>query len=121
MLIAGTIPDRSLPLVHGTVSRAGDYLVVDGQKIPRLQGTGVMISGGYLPAGGTADVYLDGKLDRKIDVFSDSDGPRGGNAIWHTWGLKNGKHTVRVVVSGEPFRDSKGTQIAIDDAIIFRR
>jgi NAD(P)H-hydrate repair Nnr-like enzyme with NAD(P)H-hydrate dehydratase domain len=44
MLIAGTIPDRSLPLVHGTVSRSGDYLVVDGHRIPRLQGTGVMIS-----------------------------------------------------------------------------
>ena len=80
-----------------------------------------MISGGYLPAGGTADVYLDGKLDRKIDVFSDSDGARGGNAIWHTWGLKNGKHTVRLVVRGEPFRDSRGAEISIDDAILFRR
>jgi NAD(P)H-hydrate repair Nnr-like enzyme with NAD(P)H-hydrate dehydratase domain len=44
MLIAGTIPDRSLPLVHGTVSRSGDHLVVEGHRIPRLQGTGVMIS-----------------------------------------------------------------------------
>jgi hypothetical protein len=85
-----------------------------------FEGTGVMICGGYLPTGGTADVYLDGKLDRKIDVFSDADGPRGGNAIWHTWGLKNGKHTVRLVVRGEPFADSKGTEISIDDAIVFR-
>ena len=34
--------------------------------------------------------------------------------------LKPGKHTVRVVVRGEPYGDSKGTNISIDDAILFR-
>ncbi|MBI4874509.1 MAG: ADP-ribosylglycohydrolase family protein [Acidobacteria bacterium] len=86
-----------------------------------FDGAGIMISGSYLPAGGTADVYLDGKLDRRIDVYSDGDGARGGNAIWHAWGLKNGNHTVRLVVRGEPFRESKGSEISIDDAIVFRR
>jgi len=92
----------------------------DAEATLTFDGTGVMISGGYLPTGGTADVYLDGKLDRRIDAFSDSDGTRGGNAIWHTWGLKNGKHMVRLVVRGEPFRDSKGTEIAIEEGILFR-
>ena len=44
MLIAGTIPDENLPLVHGKVTRSGDYLSVDGHQILRFQGTGAMIS-----------------------------------------------------------------------------
>jgi NAD(P)H-hydrate repair Nnr-like enzyme with NAD(P)H-hydrate dehydratase domain len=44
MLISGTIPDKNLPLVHGKVGRSGDYLVVDGRRVPRFQGTGAMIS-----------------------------------------------------------------------------
>jgi hypothetical protein len=92
----------------------------DAEATLAFQGSGVMISGAYLPAGGTADVYLDGKLNRRIDVYSDGDGARAGNAVWHTWGLKNRQHTVRLVVRGEPFRDSKGTNISIDDAIVFR-
>ena len=93
----------------------------DSEASIEFQGRGVVISGSYLPTGGTADVYLDGKLDRRIDVYSDNDGVReGNNAIWHTWGLKNGKHSVRLVVRGEPFRDSKGSAVSIDDAIIFR-
>ena len=44
MLIVGTIPDKKLPLIQGKVSRSGDYLVVNGQQIPRFQGTSAMIS-----------------------------------------------------------------------------
>ena len=85
-----------------------------------FQGTGVIVSGAYLNTGGTADVYLDGKLDRTVDAYSDGEGQRRGESLWHMTNLKNGKHTVRVVVRGEPFRDSKGSEISIDDAILFR-
>jgi NAD(P)H-hydrate repair Nnr-like enzyme with NAD(P)H-hydrate dehydratase domain len=44
LLIAGTIPDKNLPLTVGIVSTDGDYLTVDGHRFPCMQGTGAMIS-----------------------------------------------------------------------------
>ena len=43
ILIAGTIPMKDLPLVMGKVSAEGELLVVDGHRIPCIQGTGAMI------------------------------------------------------------------------------
>jgi hypothetical protein len=85
-----------------------------------FEGTGVVLVGPYLPTGGKADVYLDGKLDRQIDVYPDEDRGKQGESIWHTFGLKNTKHNVRLVVSGEPYPGSKGTDIGIDNLIVFR-
>ena len=44
MLIAGTVPVSNLPLISGKVSREGDYLVVEGNRISCTQGTGAMVS-----------------------------------------------------------------------------
>ena len=44
MLIVGTIPDRDFPLIFGQVRREGDYLMADGRRFSRVQGTGAMMS-----------------------------------------------------------------------------
>jgi NAD(P)H-hydrate repair Nnr-like enzyme with NAD(P)H-hydrate dehydratase domain len=44
MIIAGTVPIKEIPLIHGEVTADGDFLVVDGHRIPRTQGTGIMLS-----------------------------------------------------------------------------
>ena len=44
MLLFGTVPDKNLPLTYGQVRQEGDYLLADGQRFPRTQGTGAMIS-----------------------------------------------------------------------------
>ncbi len=44
MLIAGTVPVRDLPLTEGKVESLGEFLVVDGHRIPCTQGTGALIS-----------------------------------------------------------------------------
>jgi NAD(P)H-hydrate repair Nnr-like enzyme with NAD(P)H-hydrate dehydratase domain len=44
LLIAGTIPDKNLPLTMGEVASDGDSLVVEGRRFPCMQGTGAMIS-----------------------------------------------------------------------------
>ena len=76
--------------------------------------------GPYLPTGGKADVYLDGKLDRTIDVYPDEDHTKLSEAVWHAFGLAAGKHIVRIVARGEPYPGSKGAEIQIEDAVIFR-
>ena len=57
-----------------------------------FEGTGVMIVGPYLQNGGTADIYLDGKLSRKVDVYPDENAQKNGESVWHEFKLKPGKH-----------------------------
>ena len=83
-------------------------------------GAGAIVVGPYLATGGKADVYLDGRLDGTVDVNSDEKGSKGGEAVWHTFGLKNGRHTVRIVVRGEPYADRQGTEVAVEDLVVFR-
>lgn len=85
-----------------------------------FDGTGVIVVGPYMPTGGKADVYFDGKPDRTVDVYPDEDSNKGGDAVWHAFNLKPGKHTVRIVVRGEPYPGSKGAEIALTDLVIFR-
>ena len=82
-------------------------------------GTGAIVTGIYFPDGGTYDVYLDGKFDRKLDACSDEKEIRSGESVWHMFGLKSGSHTVRLVVRGEPYTGSAGTKVSIDDLIVF--
>jgi hypothetical protein len=85
-----------------------------------FDGTGAIIVGPYLPTGGKADVYLDRKLHGTVDVYPDENAQKNGESVWHAWRLNPGKHTVRLVVRGETYPGSRGTDIAIQDLVIFR-
>lgn len=82
-------------------------------------GTGAILVGSYTDAGGKADVYLDGKLHGTVDSFHEGRGERSGESIWHVFSLKPGRHTVRLVVRGEPFPGSRGSEIVLRDLIVF--
>ena len=82
-------------------------------------GTGAIITGDYLVSGGRYDVYLDGKPHGTLDAFSDEKSNRRGEAVWHAFGLKNGRHEVRLVVRGERYGDSTGSEVSIDDILVF--
>ena len=82
-------------------------------------GTGAIISGPLLSGGGKADVYLNGKFDRSLDVCSDENRDRLGEAVWRRLGLPPGEHTVRLVVRGEPHPPCRDSRVAIDDLIVF--
>lgn len=86
----------------------------------RFEGTGAILVGPYLPQGGKADVYLDGKLHRSVDVFSDESSVKSQEAVWHVFGLKPGLHQVRLVVRGEPYGGSGGAEVALQDVVVFR-
>jgi hypothetical protein len=85
-----------------------------------FEGTGAIIVGPYIPNGGKADVYLDGKLDKTVDVYPDEEGAKRDDSVWHAFGLAPGKHSLRLVVRGEPFGDSKGSDIVIRDLVVFQ-
>lgn len=85
-----------------------------------FEGTGAIVAGPYLPTGGKADVWLDGKLHKTVDVYPDENSRKAGESVWHSFGLKNGKHTIRLIVRGEPYPGSKGSDIGIDDLVVFR-
>jgi hypothetical protein len=85
-----------------------------------FQGTGAIVVGPYLTTGGKADIYLDGKLVKTVDVYPDEDHNKGGESVYHVFRLKNAKHTIRLAVRGETYPGSKGTEIGIDDLVIFR-
>ena len=85
-----------------------------------FEGTGAIVVGPYLVNGGMIDVYLDGKMSRTLDVYSDEKENRNGESVWHGFKLKDGKHTVRVVVRGEKYKDSSGAEVGITDLVPFR-
>ena len=85
-----------------------------------FEGTGAIVSGFYLPSGGMADIYLDGELDRTVDVYPDEDRPKGWESVWHNYRLEEGRHSVRVVVRGEIYPGSSGSDIALTHLVVFR-
>jgi len=85
-----------------------------------FEGSGAILAGTYLPNGGKADVYLDGNLDGTVDAYSDEDNRKVNEAIWHGFSLSNGKHTLRLVVRGEPQGESKGSEIDLSSLVVFR-
>ena len=85
-----------------------------------FEGTGAIVTGPYLPAGGSAEVYLDGELHKRVDVYPDEDNRKYGDSVWHAFGLENGSHTVRVVVLGEPYGESQGSDVVLENLVVFR-
>jgi hypothetical protein len=86
----------------------------------RFEGTGVILVGWFLPTGGLADIYLDGELVRTVDTYPDEDDYKFNESIWHAFGLQDGEHQIRVVVRGEPYRDSQGSEVCLTDLVVFR-
>jgi len=42
------------------------------------------------------------------------------NALWHTYGLKQGPHTLRIVTRDDTDPRSKGKRILLQTAVTFR-
>lgn len=85
-----------------------------------FSGTGAIVCGPYSAEGGMADVYIDGKLDCTVDVADDDGRRKVMDSVWHRFDLPPGKHTLKLVVRGEPFGHSKGTEIRVHSLIIYR-
>jgi hypothetical protein len=91
-----------------------------------FRGTGAILVGWYLPAGGLADVFLDGEPAGTIDVYPDEEDVKLDEAVWHAFGLADREHELRLVVRGEPYVESpeirsRGTEICLTSLVVFRR
>jgi hypothetical protein len=84
----------------------------------RFAGAALAVVGEMTPAGGRADVYLDGAPAHAIDVFVA--GRTHDNDVWHVYGLTQGPHTLRIVTRADTDPRSKGATISIAEAVVYR-
>ena len=122
-------PVERLPLSDPRWQWKGDWQSIRGvrftssagsEALIQFDGTGANITGLYLPDSGTAAVYLDGRLHKNVDVYSDKSATKNGESVWHVFGLKPGHHQVRLAVAGQSYGASKGAQIGVQDLVVFR-
>jgi hypothetical protein len=83
-----------------------------------FSGSAIAILGPLGPAGGRADVYLDGKKQaRPLDAYAP---PRTwDHDLWHAYGLADGPHVLRIVLRADTDRPSSGTSLVIYGAVSF--
>ena len=86
----------------------------------RFAGTGASVTGILLPNGGQAEVWLDGEPHRTIDVYPDETMAKASESVWHAFGLADKRHDLRIVVLGEPYGDSTGSDISITGLQVFK-
>ena len=84
----------------------------------KFTGAALILVGSYSQSGGQADVYLDGRRAGVINAYIVE--RTNDNALWHTYGLRQGMHTVRIVSRDDADPRSKGKRITIQSAVIFR-
>jgi len=85
-----------------------------------FSGSGVVLNGNWAQDGGKADVYVDGKLHRNVDTYYWWAGEgKNGAFLWHVLNLTPGKHTVRLVVTGEKKPEATGSRIYVRSATVF--
>ena len=77
----------------------------------RFDGTGVNWTTVTGPAGGRAGVYVDGVKVRTVDLYSAT---QTFGVVESIGGLTDGRHVLRIVVSGRSQTASAGTLVSID-------
>ncbi|MBL9129141.1 MAG: ADP-ribosylglycohydrolase family protein [Verrucomicrobiales bacterium] len=82
-----------------------------------FEGVAVAIVGRLDQAQGRARIYLD---DHEVGVADGYIVERThDNALWHTYGLEPGPHTLRIEVTGEKDPRSRGTSVSPSQAIVY--
>jgi len=88
------------------------------EALLEFTGSAVAILGVLSQSGGMADAYLDGEKIHTINTYVGKN--LKDNALWHTYDLEDGPHTVRIVTLDEADARSNGNQVGIQKAIVFR-
>jgi hypothetical protein len=111
-------------LLTGTASAADERvpreISLDDLRDKIRGGWAGQMIGILLPTGGTADVYLDEVLSDTVDVYPDEPMAKTNESLWHRFGLEDKEHELRVVVRGETYGESQGSDISIMRLTVFR-
>lgn len=122
------IPAQRLGASDSAWSYSGDWATEKGNKISRTRGNeatltfdgvAVAILGGLSQDGGKAEVYLDGKKAGVADAYIVE--RTWDNVLWNVYGLKPGKHTVRLVTTDTADPRSNGKRVNIQGAVVYRK
>ncbi len=84
----------------------------------RFSGAALILVGPYSQSGGRADVFLDGRKAGEINAYIVE--RTNDNALWHTYGLKQGPHILRIVTRDDSDPRSSGRTVQIRSAVTFR-
>ena len=88
-----------------------------------FSGTGVSLLGSWNKDAGKAKVYIDGRFIREIDTyFREEAGKYDVNRayLFHQFGLKDGKHTLKLVVSDGKNPASSGNKLYVERMIAYK-
>jgi len=86
-----------------------------------FEGTAISLEGNWKKDGGKAEIYIDGKLHSTFDThfFYNSQEQTPIN-ICHALNLTPGKHTLKLMVTGEQKPEATGSRIYVSDALVFK-
>lgn len=122
------IPDRRITANEPEWTWTGDWRTERDQQVAEragceavleFEGVAVAVAGSLNQSGGRADVYLDGKRQKlPLDAYIVPN--THDNVLWQAYGLKPGSHTLRIAVTGIADNRSKGTQVSIWGAAVYR-
>jgi len=105
---------RGWTSIKSTQATAGTYanLATAGYAQVNFSGTGFSWTARTNPAGGLADVFLDGTRQRRVNLYSAQ--TRFQQVVFTATGLRAGQHTVRIVRTGIKVAASAGRNVMID-------
>jgi hypothetical protein len=86
-----------------------------------FEGTAISLEGNWKKDGGKAELYIDGKLHSSFDTyFYYNKQEQTPINICHALNLTPGKHTLKLVVTGEKKAESLDSRIYVSDALVFK-
>jgi hypothetical protein len=85
-----------------------------------FEGTAISLEGNWKKDAGKAELYIDGQLHSTFDTyFYYNKQEQTPINICHALHLTPGKHTLKLVVTGEKKPESLDTRIYVSDALVF--
>lgn len=86
-----------------------------------FEGTAIALEGNWKKDAGKAEIYIDGQLHSTFDsYFFYNHQEQAPITICHALKLPPGKHTLKLVVTGEKKPESLDSRIYVSDALVFK-